>query len=64
MMIVPRRQEKYADISVNSLGFAGSLLVKNKEELTQLKALGPMQLLSQVACSNETYLNKTYLNKT
>lgn len=48
MMIVPRSQEKYAGISVNSLGFAGSLLVKNKEKLEQLKQLGPMKLLQQV----------------
>jgi ATP adenylyltransferase len=48
MMIVPRSQEKYAGISVNSLGFAGSLLVKNKEKLEQLKQLGPIELLQQV----------------
>ncbi len=51
MMIVPRSQEKYAGISVNSLGFAGSLLVKNKEKLEQLKQLGPMKLLQQVGYS-------------
>ncbi len=48
MMIVPRSQEEYADISVNSLGFAGSLLVKNREKLEQLKQLGPMKLLQRV----------------
>ena len=49
MMIVPRSQEKYADISVNSLGFAGSLLVKDTESLTQLKSIGPMALLQKVS---------------
>ena len=49
MMIVPRVQEKYADISVNSLGFAGSLLVKNKEKLAELESIGPIELLKQVA---------------
>ena len=44
MMIVPRSQEKYAGISVNSLGFAGSLLVKNKEALQQLTDVGPVNL--------------------
>ncbi|MEM8505412.1 MAG: DUF4922 domain-containing protein [Cyanobacteria bacterium P01_D01_bin.1] len=48
MMVVPRSQEKFLDISVNSLGFAGSLLVKNKEKLEQLKQLGPMKLLRKV----------------
>lgn len=50
MMLVPRSQEKYANISVNSLGFAGSLLVRNQEKLEELKAIGPMTLLKKVAC--------------
>jgi len=50
MMVVPRSQEKHADISVNSLGFAGSLLVKNQDKLQQLKATGPLQLLQTVGC--------------
>ena len=49
MMIVPRTQEKYANISVNSLGFAGSLFVKNKESLEALKSVGPMTLLETVS---------------
>ncbi|PZO61338.1 MAG: phosphorylase [Phormidesmis priestleyi] len=51
MMIVPRSQEKYAGISVNSLGFAGSLLVKNREALQQLTDVGPVNLLQQVGFS-------------
>lgn len=48
MMIVPRRQDDYRGISVNSLGFAGSLLVKNKDQMDQLKKVGPMALLKEV----------------
>ena len=48
MMLVPRRQEKYADISINSLGFVGSLLVKDQQTLNQLKEIGPIQLLKKV----------------
>lgn len=48
MMIVPRRQDDYLGISVNSLGFAGSLLVKNQEQMAQLKKIGPMTLLKKV----------------
>ncbi len=48
MMIVPRRQDDYLGVSVNSLGFAGSLLVKNQEQMDQLKKIGPMTLLQQV----------------
>lgn len=49
MMVVPRSQEKYAGISVNSLGFVGSLLVKDDTALEQLEAIGPMHLLQQVS---------------
>ena len=48
LMVVPRRQDDYLGISVNSLGFAGSLLVKNQEQMEQLKQIGPMTLLKEV----------------
>ncbi len=53
MMLIPRSQEKYADISINSLGFAGSLLVKNEEQLAKLQEIGPMTLLEQVGYAQE-----------
>ena len=49
MMIVPRSQEKFEGISINSLGFAGGLLVKNSEQLQQLKSYHPLTVLKQVA---------------
>ncbi|MGF1569660.1 MAG: DUF4922 domain-containing protein [Nodosilinea sp.] len=49
IMAVRRRQEDYQSIPVNSLGFAGSLLVKNQEQLDLLKAIGPMTILKNVA---------------
>jgi len=48
MMLVPRSQEKHANISVNSLGFAGSLLVKNAAMLEHLIKMSPIELLSSV----------------
>lgn len=48
MMIVPRSQESFESIAVNSLGFAGALLVRNQEQMQLLKDLGPMTLLSKV----------------
>lgn len=48
MMIVPRSQEKAQGISINSLGFAGALLVKNPEQLAALKTLTPLAALEQV----------------
>jgi ATP adenylyltransferase len=49
MLAVPRSLEKYDTISVNSLGFAGSLLVRNEEELSLVREIGPLQILWEVA---------------
>ncbi|WP_138496828.1 ATP adenylyltransferase family protein [Nostoc sp. PA-18-2419] len=49
MLIVPRSQEHFHTISVNSLGFAGALLVKNAAEMQLLKEQGPMTILKSVA---------------
>jgi sulfate adenylyltransferase (ADP) / ATP adenylyltransferase len=48
MFLVPRSQESYAEIPVNSLGFAGALLVRNAEQLELLKTIHPMTLLQKV----------------
>ncbi|MEH2253450.1 ATP adenylyltransferase family protein [Nostoc sp.] len=52
MLIIPRSQEHFQSISVNSLGFAGALLVRNAAEMEILKAQGPMTILKNVAVSN------------
>ena len=52
MLIIPRSQEHFQSISVNSLGFAGTLLVRNPAEMEILKAQGPMTILKNVAVSN------------
>ncbi|HEY9658324.1 MAG TPA: hypothetical protein V6C65_07725 [Allocoleopsis sp.] len=36
-------------MSVNSLGFAGTLLVRNQTQLDLLKQLSPLSLLNRVA---------------
>jgi sulfate adenylyltransferase (ADP) / ATP adenylyltransferase len=48
MMIVPRFLPEWNGVEINSLGFAGALLVRNDEQAERLKALGPMTFLSQV----------------
>jgi sulfate adenylyltransferase (ADP) / ATP adenylyltransferase len=48
MCIVPRSQESFAGISINSLGFAGALLVKNAAQLARLNEIGPMTVLTEV----------------
>ena len=49
MLIIPRIQEEFESISVNSLGFAGALLVRNSEQMKLLKECKPMTVLRQVA---------------
>ncbi|MFN6537608.1 MAG: ATP adenylyltransferase family protein [Nostoc sp. EkiNYC01] len=51
MLIVPRSQEHFHSISVNSLGFAGALLVRNAEEMQLLKDQSPMIILKNVGLS-------------
>ncbi|MGC9528403.1 MAG: ATP adenylyltransferase family protein [Limnospira sp.] len=50
MLIVSRSREKFEQISVNSLGFAGALLVRNSEQIERLKQHRPLNLLKSVAC--------------
>ncbi|MGL5833628.1 MAG: ATP adenylyltransferase family protein, partial [Waterburya sp.] len=49
MLIVPRSQESFQNIPINSLGFAGSLFVRDRTSLELLKELTPLKLLTNVA---------------
>jgi sulfate adenylyltransferase (ADP) / ATP adenylyltransferase len=49
MLVVPRTTERVEGISVNSLGFAGSLFVRDAAQRRALVQLGPMAALGRVA---------------
>ena len=49
MMIVPRSRDSFQSIAINSLGFAGSLFVRNETCLELLKQQTPLKILSAVA---------------
>jgi sulfate adenylyltransferase (ADP) / ATP adenylyltransferase len=49
MLLVARSRESFESISVNALGFAGALLVRDQQQMQILKDCGPMNLLKQVA---------------
>jgi sulfate adenylyltransferase (ADP) / ATP adenylyltransferase len=51
MLIIPRSQESFQSISVNSLGFAGALLVRNQEQMQIIKEQKPMTILQNVGVS-------------
>ena len=53
MMIVPRISEEYEQISINSLGFAGMILVKREEDLEFVKKAGILHILESVAISKD-----------
>jgi ATP adenylyltransferase len=48
-LVVPRSLEASEGISVNALGFAGSLLVKSRSALTRVREVGPLELLRRVS---------------
>ena len=48
MMVVPRSRETCGPVSVNSMGFAGSLFVRSQAELDHIKEQGPLRILSDV----------------
>lgn len=49
MLLVPRSRECFDAVSVNSLGYAGSLFVRNDEQLENVRCIGPMRILGEVA---------------
>lgn len=49
MLLVRRSQEEFESISINALGFAGALLVRNEQQMQRLIEVGPLTVLSQVS---------------
>jgi ATP adenylyltransferase len=49
MLAVRRSAETFEGVSVNSLGFAGGLLVRDRAGLDRLREVGPMRILRSVA---------------
>lgn len=47
MILIARSQEFAAGISVNALGYAGSLLVRRRDQIHALRSMGPLALLGQ-----------------
>jgi ATP adenylyltransferase len=48
MLVVPRSAEFWEGISVNALGFAGSLFVRDMDQLETVRRRGPFAVLSGV----------------
>lgn len=54
MFLVPRIHGSFGGISINALGFAGALLVRDNQQLEQLKSQGPLVALSHVSGLGKT----------
>jgi ATP adenylyltransferase len=48
MLVVPRRTEHAGPISVNALGYAGSLFARDSAELELIRRKGPLRILAEV----------------
>jgi len=49
MLVVPRVAECWQEISINALAFAGSLFVRDREQLELIRSAGPLSILQAVA---------------
>jgi sulfate adenylyltransferase (ADP) / ATP adenylyltransferase len=49
MLAVPRSRERFGTISINALGFAGSLFVRDEDEMQDLLDAGTMRALKAVS---------------
>lgn len=54
MILIPRSQAGSGPCNLNSLGFAGTIFVKSKEESEYVKNIGPMKILKHVTFPNST----------
>ena len=55
MWLVPRTAEFAETISINALGFAGALLVKNEQEMQTLRDQGPLMILKSVSMGTDHF---------
>lgn len=51
MLVVPRVAECWQAISINALAFAGSLFVRDRQQLERIRTAGPLRVLQAVAGS-------------
>tara|TARA_R110002049_G_scaffold291248_1_gene475060 strand:+ start:269 stop:1144 length:876 start_codon:yes stop_codon:yes gene_type:complete len=49
MLVVPRLREHCEGISINALGFAGSMFVRDAAQIETVRAIGPLKMLAAVA---------------
>ena len=53
MLVVPRSREHFGEVSINGLGFAGSLFVRDEAQLQAIEDEGPLGVLCAVTGGRE-----------
>ena len=54
-LAVPRTREFFESVSVNAIGFAGGLLVRDDAEFARVKEVGPMAVLAATAGTDDQF---------
>lgn len=50
LLLVPRSQECFEDISISAVGFGGTLYTRTREQIEIIRQAGPLQVLAAVGC--------------
>jgi sulfate adenylyltransferase (ADP) / ATP adenylyltransferase len=53
LLLVPRSEECFDGVTINALGFAGVVLVRNEAQLAMLQKHGPMTALHRTGAAME-----------
>lgn len=49
LLVVPRKQEHFEDISLSAVCFGGTLYIRHREQVEAVKRVGPLQVLATTA---------------
>ncbi len=50
LLLVPRSQECFEEISISAVGFGGTLYTRTREQIETIRQVGPLQVLAAVGC--------------
>ena len=50
LLLVPRSQECFEQISISAVGFGGTLYTRTREQIETIRQVGPLQVLAAVGC--------------
>ncbi|MBK8667525.1 MAG: phosphorylase [Burkholderiales bacterium] len=54
MLLIPRRQEHFEDISLSAISFGGALYTRHQPQAERVRAAGPLQVLAHVGFATPT----------